>query len=886
MPDKLSYQNLFPQLAENNITILTPNRRLAATMHKLYQEFQRHQQIDCWQTPDILPITSWLQRFWQDLTCNERSTSPHLLNAAQEQYLWEKIILSSKQSDQLLQISETADIAQSAWELLKQWRVDFQHPLFSSAEDYAALKHWASEFSNLCKKNNWVDNASIAEIIGEKIVSGTIKPAHTIILAGFTEHSPQTRQLLECCRQVGSEIIELETANHSTSRAMRIGLTEAEDEIIAMAQWAKTVLNNNREAKIGCVVPALDKSRDRVLQVFSEVFATDNMITVDPEIIPFNISAGKSLPQFPVINTALQLLTLHKQSISIEILGHLLSSPFLGDAESERIKRAKYDTILRKNNLKIVNLSDENKKTSITSNVPLLAKRISRFFSLLNSAGKAMTYSEWAGLFSRLLTAAGWPGERSLNSVEYQVVECWLDLLSAYSTLDQISNPVKLPQAVSALQKMAGNTVFQPKTPEATIQVLGVLEAAGLPFDYLWVAGMDDISWPPQPKPNPFIPKPLQRELQMPHATAERELFFCKNLISQFQQCAKTVIFSHAEKNEELELQASPLIREINEASMNELHLPAFTSNIERVYTTKNLEKLNDENAPSYATDVKVQGGVDVLKQQALCPFKAFATHRLHARELESPLTGMRAKDRGNILHKALELAWKALKDQNTLTAMPDDELDNLIQNCVHSALTFTTNAHTDALQYITLEKQRLHKLIRSWLDIEKSRPLFKVSDTEIKCQTTISKLTFDIRIDRIDELDDGSKLVIDYKSGKNNDINSWFSDRPEEPQLPVYVLLDPEKTSGLSFAQLFPGDHGFKGISSRNLDIKGFKTIEEINKEAPANWKEQISQWQTILTKLSDDFYSGAAKVDPKDPAQTCNWCALKPLCRINEEL
>ena len=884
MADEHLYQKLFP-LIDSSVTVLTPNRRLSATLHKLYQEYQVTQKKDCWQTPDILPITSWIQRLWDEVTSNEMNPSHQLLNTAQEQYTWEKIILNSKQSDQLLQVSETADIAKSAWDLLRQWRVDINQAIFSSAEDYAALRQWSNEFIAICRDHHWIDMATIPDILADKILSGLIKPAPTLILAGFTEFSPQTRHLLENCKLAGSKIEQLEITRHQFD-CTRISLSDAEHEISSMAQWAKQILAQDTTARIACVIPSLDKIRDRVMQLFSEVFAASDTHTIDQQTSPFNISAGKNLLQYPLTNAALQLLALHKKIISIEDFSHLLASPFIGDAEVERIKRAKFDSLLRKNNQKTIALAEEDKKLSLTNNTPMLAKRIRQFISMIADADKIMTYHEWAAFFTKQLTVLGWPGERSLSSDEYQVVECWLDLLSEYTTLDQITKPVKLHQALQTLQKMASKTTFQPKTPEAPIQILGVLEAASMPFDYLWVAGMDDISWPPQPKPNPFIPKQLQRELQMPHATAERELFFCKNLISQFRQCATHVIYSHAEKDEELELQCSPLIRDIAEVGIEHLKLAPHKTSMERIYESKNIEIMLDEIAPSYVNDSKVHGGVDVIKQQALCPFKAFATHRLHARELESPLPGMRPKDRGNIIHKVLEMLWNNLHDQATLVAMNESELNGLIDNCINEALTSMTIFLDESTQYIALEKKRLHKLVRDWLDIEKTRPAFRVSAIEVKTQTIINHLSLDIRIDRIDELADGGKLIIDYKSGKNNDINAWFSDRPEEPQLPVYALLDPDNTVGICFAQFYPGDNCFKGVSSHSLEIDGVKTISEIKKTSALSWREQINQWQLVLTSLSDDFYAGIARVDPKDPAQTCTWCALKPLCRINEEL
>lgn len=903
----IEYLNLLANIHPDT-TLITPNRRLSATLRKLYQKYQIERQNKYWQTPDILPISRWIQRLWSDYTSKEFAQIPLLLNAAQEQFLWEKILLNSKESAPLLQVSETADMAKSAWGLLKQWQVNINHPLFNPmfkcAEDYAALHHWAVQFQKICHDQNWIENASLPDMVAAKIKSHEIKPARRIMLAGFNELSPQLKHLLTVSEDSGSAVTCMTLSQGMTDADCgRLSTMDSEDEIVTLARFAKSTLEMNSSASIGCVIPALNKIRDRVLQIFSDVFAPENTSTVDIQSCPFNISAGRNLLQYPIINTALQLLALQKKNISREAFSYLLVSPFVGDAEIERVKRAHYDNLLRKRNVNSIDLNKliaktEDKKQIALANLalinhcPKLSKRVSLFLSQTKENNELNTYSEWAILFNQLLSALGWPGERSLSSEEYQIIESWLTLLNETMSLDPVSKPVNYHQALQTLHKMARNTVFQPKTPEAPIQVLGLLEAASLPFDYLWVTGMDDLSWPPQPKPNPFIPKQLQRELCMPHATAERELIYCEQLTQQFKRSAKHVIFSHAEKNEECELQPSPLIQDLPIIRIDELKLQAYQPPSERIYQTKNAERILDEKAPDLLTQEKIYGGTDIIKQQALCPFKAFATHRLHARELEEPLPGLRPKDRGTLIHKILELLWNKLQTHAMLVGMDEDELNKLINSCVNETLNSFPNSRSEYTQYISLEKQRLHKLIYNWLQIEKERMPFKVSTNEKASEIILNHLHISIRIDRIDELPDGKKLIIDYKTGKKNDINHWFSDRPEEPQLPLYSLVDPENTAGITFAQLFPGENEFKGVSQYPLKMKGIKLVSEIKKVTAGtsqlkllSWDQQLTQWNTVLTKLSDDFYYGIAKVDPKDPPETCRWCALKPLCRINDE-
>src|SRR5205085_8081501 len=179
----------------------------------------------------------------------------------------------------------------------------------------------------------------------------------------------------------------------------------------------------------------------------------------------------------------------------------------------------------------------------------------------------------------------------------------------------------------------------------------------------------------------------LQRDLHMPHATAERELTFCKLMTEQFQHGAATVIFSHAEKQEQLELQPSPLIRDLPCTSLQQLQLKDYITPSARIFYAKNIEWLVDDQAPVVTANEKIRGGVSVIKQQALCPFKSFSEWRLHAHAMETPLPGLRAKDRGNVIHKSLELIWNHLQDQTTLLTLQEEALNSLIQQSIETAL-------------------------------------------------------------------------------------------------------------------------------------------------------------------------------------------------------
>src|SRR3989442_9667023 len=150
---------------------------------------------------------------------------------------------------------------------------------------------------------------------------------------------------------------------------------------------------------------------------------------------------------------------------------------------------------------------------------PPLRQAVEKVFALAGDAGEKSP-SEWARHFSALLEAAGFPGERSLDSEEFQTRAKWHEVLGEFARLDRVSKPIKTGEATNILKNLCADTLFQPESADAPIQVLGVLESAGLRFERLWVSGLTDETSPLAARPNPVIPIALQNKGGIPQPNA------------------------------------------------------------------------------------------------------------------------------------------------------------------------------------------------------------------------------------------------------------------------------------------------------------------------------------------------------------------------------
>lgn len=870
------YDELLGQL-NNQTVVLTPNRRLAVSLLQRYHAIQASNGSTCWENPTILPITAWIKRIWDSTLSSAPEQSPLLLNAAQELNVWETILETMSHHDAMLQISETAEIAQSAWRLLKQWDIALSHPSLTSNIDYASMQAWATRFSQRCEQEQWIDEASLPARLTALLLDKQINLPRHIMLVGFTDVPPATKQFFQACEKHACSIQHFKPSQQ-TKNMMRTSWEDKDSELYAIARWAKSHLVSNESTslspQIGCVIPGLDQIRDHVDHIFMTVFGEDSNGTL------YNLSAGKPLSHYPVIQAAFALLSLSGYSISVDQFYHVLSMPFIGEAELEYAQRARLDSVLRQRNQIQITIDD----ALIEHYCPRLAERLTTFNKLLLLIPSQVTHDVIADHIALLLKTLGWPGERSLDSHEYQLVNRWMELLHEFCQLDLVNSTTNLQTAIKQLKQIADHTLYQTQTPHTPIQIVGLLEAAGLTFDYLWIAGMDDTNWPPAPKPNPLLPKSLQREHTMPHATAERELHFCKRIMEQFAETANIIIYSYARKSDDIERHVSPLIRDLHEVNENYFNLFPFTPTWLTLFSSKRLEYVNDEMGPPIIDGMTISGGVNLIRNQARCPFKAFAEHRLHARALEEPVPGWRAYERGNRIHTIMEYIWKKLGNQASLIQLNDDTLQTLVDEAILFALDSKSNSRKYLKRYNLLEHQRLKRLIIQWLLLEKTRQPFQVEAIEKSTQIQVGPLHLDCKIDRIDLLENQTRIIIDYKTGANHGMSNWFGDRPDEPQLPLYAISE-EAVTAIVYGQINAVDMALYGISRDDQNEQDIKVISTVKCAEERNWNEQLEYWRTVLTQLGLSFCQGHAELDPKS-SDTCEHCHLQTFCRIQEEI
>jgi len=860
--------------------ILTVNRRLSLEIRTQFNRIQFDKGHQAWESANSLAWSDWIHDMFQQLVDHGLSENI-LLTSHQTQAVWEQIIRSDRHVS-FLQPASVARMAMNAWTLIHSWEIGQDKLACSATSESERFLSWSKEFRALCLRNNWIDQALVPSIVAQALSEARVKPTEEIILAGFDEMTPQQERFVYLLEDIGCQVMQMQPADKPAS-AYRFQATDITQELETAAGWAILRLKLNSDARIGIVIPQLVKLRSQVDTIFKRALHPKALLqNVDDSHTAYNISLGTPLSQCPLVMDAFLILNFANGELTCGDLSRLLRSPFIFGSSQESASRASLDAYIRKSvGERTISIDTLIRKTREFNACPILLDSLEAFRRKLDHLPTKQSPQQWTDEFQALLSAVGWSRHEQMSSDEFQQVERFNDTKAAFQMLGQVQASVGLYGAISSLHNIAQETLFQPQGSDAPIQILGILETAGLELDHLWVVGMSDDAWPAAASPNPLLPISIQRSLGLPHASPQRELDYAVEITKRLLSSAGEVVFSHSETDGKNQLRMSPLVAHIDLKSESELGVEAISDLSHTGFGSAELEEVVDNCAPQLPVGTALSGGSRLLADQSACPFRAFANHRLGATVIEDPVSGVDARTKGVMAHQILQMVWEQVQDHDRLMTMDDSELRQLVEQEVSKEISKVRLDHpkTFVPKFVEIEQKRVSGLILAWLEFERLREPFKVVSLEQRQSVDIGGLQLDVIADRIDELSDKSQLIIDYKTKKRQDLscNGWLEPRIEEPQLPLYATTTAANITGVFLAGVNSASMGFKGVSEEDGVVPGIKAFHD-------DWASLKAEWKQSLELLAQEILQGRAEVMPKDSNKDCTYCPLPALCRIHE--
>ncbi len=885
--------------------VVAASDRAARSVRTAFHRARRAQGLSAWPAPAVADWSTFIRDAWADRTADHRL----LLNGAQEQSLWSRIIGESGHAERWLENSRRrlADLATQAHALLAAYVPNRLQATARTTwqQDAAAFSQWLSAFDDVCRAESLVSASRLPlELLPLLENDSSARPA--LLLAGFDRLLPVQKSILDAWgdwRLIASG----EPANDIDSYAT----PTRQAELIACARWSARYLEANPQSRV--LVIAQDASQNR--GEIERAFLRHTAGVATPQ---FEFSLGVPLRQVALARGALQLLRWLDDALEEHEIDWLVASETATASHDESAALQSHMRALRRSGRERVQWTlDAFLRTSTTS-AALPSTWVRRMTSaqrrLRESTSSSHNPLEWAGLVPQLLDEMNWRGVRPGTSVEFQVASRWQQAVDLCGSLGFDGRRIPWREFVSELTRGLDETLFAEESRDAPVLIAGAAESAGLTADAIWFLGADENAWPAGGSANPLIPIDVQREAHMPHASPLLDWELAESMTRRLLTSARQVRFSYARQREGAELRPSRLVLQVAgepRALPPELEpapaqrpltapfddntrvpLPAAAAGTRS--NTAQLSLFDAKGEPQKPPPVfEVPGGSTVLTAQSQCPFKAFATARLEARGWERAEVALTPAQRGKLLHAVLHSVWggppHGIRSSSELHDKGVD-LERFVEGHVQRALEEELPAGVREQipqRYLELEAQRLTRLVTAWLEYERNRLPFSVTATEVDATTTIAGLTLKLRLDRVDRLNDDSLLVIDYKTG-NVDPKAWDLPRPDDVQLPLYAgfALDRGETpGGLVFAKVRPGNQMcFTGrvmdaCSTLDSSLNGTSTLVK-----NALTAQQMSEWRKTIEQLARDFVAGRADVDPRDYPTTCERCGLYTLCRVKE--
>ena len=869
---------------------LTVNARLARWLLLEHDEQKRKAGENAWQTPPILPLLSWLRDVWL-----ASWPEKYLLSELQCEKTWEEIINQDSARLDLLHLQGVASQTSKAFSLLHEYRLPRDKKLYEQTDESKAFLRWIRQFES--RLSSALAPCMLMDAVRNSMQEGEILIPHSLRIRGFEEQSPQLKYFLNFLREKGTRVDFLSPVPSPEILAQRmeklndknVNVEEYENrqgEAEACACWVRSIFQPGK--RIGIVVPELEKYRTLLKRELAAELVPETIFSLDEEDLPFNISLAPPLSQEPMIKLALNLLSVKTSNVPVSTFLSIIQSPFFGFAFPPTREISDLERNLRTKRVLSIPL---DRFHSICGSVPQVDQLVESLKSWTLNNSKLMP-EKWAKELSDFLKTTGWPGKvapgtdkQSVLSKRHQGFEAWKDCLNQLCSLNQILGPINRLEVLNHLTHITRSKPFQSKTPEHSIQVIGLLESSGMQFDYLWVMGCHHEALPAHPEPNPFIPYEIRNKYSIPRSNPQRELKFTEQSLTRLLMAAPDVHFSYPLHEGDMDLEMSPLLKRFPQ----DKKAPYLSNRIkDQVRAMNQLEKftepaflqVTDSEKNQYGTQ-GISSGYALLKDQVDCPFRAFARHRLNSQRTPVAEIDFDNLDRGNLIHKALELFWDKTRNRKNLSNLSHGILEKRIEECVQEALKLCSQRTTGQTQFNKLEIERNVRLIHDWLlNIERERPDFQVLHNEEDVSINLCGIKLSLRIDRIDEIPGKGLLLIDYKTGREAKPAEWFAEKIRAPQLPLYATAQPPV--GLAYGHLTLGKPEFKGTA--DLPLGKLKNYDFAKDTGCSTWKELLSYWKNNLNRVADEFLQGNNQVLPVNKGEPCLHCEFNSLCRIQE--
>ncbi len=825
-------------------TVITANRRLAKVLRDVFAEQQFSAGKVAWQSPAIHSWQDWLDS--RLLEAPDPASLPTRINEHHSQLLWERCLRKEIGAD-TAGLAGLVRLSRNTWQRLADWRVSIREVARSAtSSDQRLFAAAAGRYLGVLEREHWVDDAGLGALVEGLIGTGRVTSTGRVTFVGFDRDRPLVSSIMKALADNDCDISSAPVPEIAGSVTLRC-FESPDAEMRAAGGWARQQLENDANQTIAIIAGDLEQRAQHKTHLVREGLVPGWQYAPGSVAHAVNVSYGRKLVDYPAVSIALLLLRWLVRDLPAGDLGQLLRTPLIASASTGG--RSLLELRLRQlpdRNWSPAMLSAALRGREDDTDVADWLRVVASITKRRRELPKSASPADWAIYVDEFLKACQWPGEDTLSSFDFQLVNRWRELLNDLARLDLVSPAMSYKAAIHRLELMAAGTVFQPESEGRAVQLMGPLEASGAEFDAIWISGLSAANWPPPGNPSPLVARSLQRQKGMPDAEPSDTLAYAQRMLVRLGSAADKVVCSYALTEDDAEQSASGLLLALgakDEAAQPDPGWHAAT------LSKRGAAVVVEESVPKITPEERVSGGAGTIQRQMTDPIAAFIVGRLGVRNLQAQAVGLPALLRGNIIHDALHKLYIDAPSRGDICGWSGDDTRGRIAAALDAAFArHERNSDIVLMELLKLERERVDELLHNFVAIDLARGEFSIAAVEHEVTFAEAGVRLQLRVDRIDRLPDDSLVVLDYKTGaKKKFLQS--DGQPREIQLIAYACALDDPIAAVALVNIDSREVSFDGAGRGYTDEAG--------------WHDSLADWQRQVRTACRDLSLGDVRMN-----------------------
>ena len=241
------------------------------------------------------------------------------------------------------------------------------------------------------------------------------------------------------------------------------------------------------------------------------------------------------------------------------------------------------------------------------------------------------------------------------------------------------------------------------------------------------------------------------------------------------------------------------------------------------------------------------------------CPYRFFALRQLKLQDASELQTELSKRDFGSWLHLLLHTFENSRKHEQNVPVADINTARAAMLNIAADQATQTLGLSAEEFLPFAAVWPRVRDGYLGWLDAHVATGAVFV-EGEVWKQVQLGRIELVGKIDRIDQLADGSRLVLDYKTEARSTTEAKLVDTDEDTQLAFYAALLEDDTLSAAYVSLG--------------ETKPTKTYAQPG---------IVELRDNLISGILDDMdrIAKGALLGALGEGKACEYCAARGLCR-----